>query len=178
MAGPTGGRWFEGLHLGHDFRLSVEAESGDLFGDCQTPQVKTPGKNWGTARGTRWAYGILSPPKTQRTLLRVAIAMSNPFFDHPILNSPYARPARHWELDESGQPTQKILETPSSAEFITPIPKPKKQKKMPRQEGFIFDEGEGYPPRRSSMTTLDHQRGAGIIDRHVACAPRVQASGR
>ena len=28
--------------------------------------------------------------------------MNNPFFDHPILNSPYARPMRHWELDESG----------------------------------------------------------------------------
>jgi len=37
--------------------------------------------------------------------------MPNPFFDQPILNSPYARPERHWELDEQGQPTQKILET-------------------------------------------------------------------
>jgi type III restriction enzyme len=25
--------------------------------------------------------------------------MSNPFFDHPILNSPYEYPARHWEFD-------------------------------------------------------------------------------
>jgi len=31
--------------------------------------------------------------------------MTNPFFDAPILNSPYAYPARHWELDEYGQPT-------------------------------------------------------------------------
>jgi len=73
----------------------------------------------------------------------LAIAMSNPFFDHPILNSPYERPSRHWELDESGQPTQQILETRRRAEFITPIPKPKKQKKTPKQEGFVFDEGEG-----------------------------------
>jgi type III restriction enzyme len=69
--------------------------------------------------------------------------MSNPFFDHPILNSPYERPSWHWELDESGQPTQQILEARRRAEFITPIPKPKKQKKTPKQEGFIFDEGEG-----------------------------------
>lgn len=69
--------------------------------------------------------------------------MSNPFFDHPILNSPYERPSQHWELDESGQPTQQILATRRRAEFITPIPKPKKQKKSPKQEGFIFDEGEG-----------------------------------
>ena len=25
--------------------------------------------------------------------------MANPFFDHPILNSPYECPQRHWELD-------------------------------------------------------------------------------
>jgi len=37
--------------------------------------------------------------------------MSNPFFDQPILNSPYARPTRHWELDGSGQPTQIIKES-------------------------------------------------------------------
>ncbi|MBO4329924.1 MAG: hypothetical protein J5820_04735, partial [Rhodocyclaceae bacterium] len=47
------------------------------------------------------------------------------FFAHPILNSPYERPARHWELDESGLPTQKIIEERRSAKFGTPIPKPK-----------------------------------------------------
>ena len=36
--------------------------------------------------------------------------MSNPFFDHPILNSPYEYPRRHWELDAEGQPTQQIIE--------------------------------------------------------------------
>ncbi len=44
--------------------------------------------------------------------------MSNPFFDHPILNSPYERPTRHWELDDHGQPTQKILETRRHAYFL------------------------------------------------------------
>lgn len=53
--------------------------------------------------------------------------MSNPFFDHPILNSPYTVPVKHWELDESGQPTQKILDFRRPASFITPIPKPKKR---------------------------------------------------
>jgi len=53
--------------------------------------------------------------------------MSNPFFDQPILNSPYEEPARHWQLDESGQPTQKIEEFRRPARFITPIPKPKKR---------------------------------------------------
>ena len=69
--------------------------------------------------------------------------MSNPFFDHPILNSPYEYPSRHWELDEAGQPTQKIIERRRSAKFITPIPKPKKRKGRAAQPGFVFDEGKG-----------------------------------
>jgi type III restriction enzyme len=68
--------------------------------------------------------------------------MSNPFFDHPILNSPYEYPLKHWELDETGQPTQKIIESRRSAKFITPIPKPKKRK-APTQSAFVFDEGKG-----------------------------------
>jgi type III restriction enzyme len=68
---------------------------------------------------------------------------SNPFFDHPILNSPYAIPAQHWELDASGQPTQKIIKTRRRADFITPIPKPKKRKTNATQEVLVFDEGKG-----------------------------------
>jgi len=68
--------------------------------------------------------------------------MSHPFFDHPILNSPYACPQRHWELDPDGQPTQQILPTRRRAEFITPIPKPKKRKKAAQQDEMVFDEGK------------------------------------
>jgi type III restriction enzyme len=68
--------------------------------------------------------------------------MSNPFFDHPILNSPYEYPRRHWELDEAGQPTQRIIDNRRSAKFVTPIPKPKKHKAA-AQKGFVFDEGKG-----------------------------------
>jgi hypothetical protein len=69
--------------------------------------------------------------------------MSNPFFDHPILNSPYDRPMRHWELDHQGQPTQQLIETRRQADFITPIPKPKKRKTSAAQDAFVFDEGKG-----------------------------------
>lgn len=69
--------------------------------------------------------------------------MINPFFDHPILNSPYDCPPRHWELDDDGQPTQQILKTRRPAKFITPIPKPKKRKGVAKQDGFVFDEGAG-----------------------------------
>lgn len=74
--------------------------------------------------------------------------MSNPFFDHPILNSPYERPGRHWELDKSGQPTQRILETRRRAEFITPIPKPKKRKSKEDQSEMVFDEGVGLSTKQ------------------------------
>src|ERR1700730_18382872 len=69
--------------------------------------------------------------------------MAEPFFDHPILNSPYEYPLKHWELDEAGQPTQRIIERRRSAKFITPIPKPKKRKAAATQAGFVFDEGKG-----------------------------------
>ncbi|MCO6457055.1 MAG: DEAD/DEAH box helicase family protein [Pirellulaceae bacterium] len=55
--------------------------------------------------------------------------MPESFFEHPILNSPYEYPSRHWELDATGQPTNRIIESRRIAEFITPIPKPKKRKK-------------------------------------------------
>ena len=69
------------------------------------------------------------------------LTMFNPFFDHPILNSPYECPARHWELDPDGQPTQKVLPRRRAAEFITPVPKPKKRKKADIQAALEFDEG-------------------------------------
>jgi type III restriction enzyme len=67
--------------------------------------------------------------------------MDNLFFERPILNSPYEYPGRHWELDSQGQPTQRIIEKRRGAEFITPIPKPKKRKAT--QESIVFDEGKG-----------------------------------
>jgi type III restriction enzyme len=46
--------------------------------------------------------------------------MDNEFFKRPIINSPYDYPSRYWELDEHGQPTQRIKESRRHAEFITP----------------------------------------------------------
>ncbi|MDZ7583804.1 MAG: DEAD/DEAH box helicase family protein [Thiobacillus sp.] len=74
--------------------------------------------------------------------------MNNQFFDRPILNSPYGYPNKHWELDSSGQPTQQIIESRRPAEFITPIPKPKKRKS--EQASLLFDDGKG-------LSTADQQ---------------------
>jgi type III restriction enzyme len=68
---------------------------------------------------------------------------NNQFFEKPILNSPYVYPARHWELDEDGQPTQRIVESRRSVRFITPIPKPRKRKGKDEQATLVFDEGAG-----------------------------------
>ncbi len=70
--------------------------------------------------------------------------MDNRFFEQPVLNSPYDYPARHWELDQQGQPTQRIVERRRGAEFITPIPKPRKRKgSAEEQQRLVFDEGKG-----------------------------------
>ena len=69
--------------------------------------------------------------------------MGNRFFEQPILNSPYGHPNRHWELDDEGQPTQKIIESRRRAKYIVPIPKPKKRRKSSKQQEFVFDEGRG-----------------------------------
>ena len=68
--------------------------------------------------------------------------MSTEFFSRPILNSPYEYPARHWELDTEGQPTGRQLQSRRAAEFITPIPAPRKIKGK-SQAILNLDEGKG-----------------------------------
>ena len=69
--------------------------------------------------------------------------MEDLFFTHPVLNSPYEYPSRHWELDESGQPTHRISAGRRPAEFRTPIPQPKKTKGQPVQARLAVDEAGG-----------------------------------
>ncbi|MCS1411311.1 MAG: hypothetical protein M2R45_04510 [Verrucomicrobia subdivision 3 bacterium] len=62
--------------------------------------------------------------------------MSGQFFEKPILNSPYEYPKRHWELDEGGQPTGRILDSRRRASFIMAVPTSKKR----GQREIVFDE--------------------------------------
>ena len=80
--------------------------------------------------------------------------MDNQFFEKPILNSPYEYPARHWELDDQGQPTQRIIERRRAAEFITPIPKPRKRKDTPVQFELVFNEGKGLSTEKQQYDTI------------------------
>ena len=79
--------------------------------------------------------------------------MNNLFFEHPILNSPYKYPTQHWELDDHGQPTQRIIESRRRAAFITPIPKPRKRKRSDTQTQFVFDEGKGLSTEDQQYNT-------------------------
>ena len=64
------------------------------------------------------------------------------FFEQPILNSPYAYPGRHWELDGDGQPTNRILEARRRSDLITPVPKPKKRRQGRGQSQMVFGPDE------------------------------------
>ena len=71
-------------------------------------------------------------------------SLADRFFEKPILNSPYEYPAQHWELDEDGQPTNQIIARRRRAEFITPIPKPKRRRQAQGIQGeLVLYSGDG-----------------------------------
>ena len=77
--------------------------------------------------------------------------MDNRFFTHPILNSPYAYPVQHWELDDKGQPTQQTIPARRIAKFVVPIPEAKKHKGKGVQQKLFVDHalterGQQYDP--------------------------------
>ncbi len=74
--------------------------------------------------------------------------MNPKFFEQPVLNSPYEAPGRHWKLDESGQPTHEIVARRRSADFVTPVPKPRRVGRGAPSSGseqamMVLDEGRG-----------------------------------
>ncbi|MFN0095071.1 MAG: BPTD_3080 family restriction endonuclease [Dehalococcoidia bacterium] len=65
--------------------------------------------------------------------------MVTDFFEQPILNSPYAYPERHWELDDFGQPTGALIAGRRGAKFIVPIPKAQ-QRRSSAQRALLESE--------------------------------------
>ena len=79
---------------------------------------------------------------------REKVKLDNPFFEKPIVHSLYEYPARHWELDGQGQPTQRMIKAGRQAKFITPIPKFRKRKDSAIQQlSPIFGDGAGLSNR-------------------------------
>ena len=57
---------------------------------------------------------------------------------------------KHWDLNETGQPTGSLIERRRRAEFITLISKPKKRKGSPKQEELVLHEGRGLTTKKQA----------------------------
>ncbi len=79
--------------------------------------------------------------------------MSEAFFERPILNSPYAVPGRHWELDEQGQPTQQILESRRTARSSRRSRSRRSGRARSRKKSSSSSTKARASPPRSSSTT-------------------------
>ena len=79
--------------------------------------------------------------------------MTKPFYEEPILNSPYTIPTRHHALDDDGQPLDlPPIEGRRRSSLITPVPKAKKQKGKAKQASL----GLGDP---DDLTTAEQAYG-------------------
>jgi type III restriction enzyme len=81
------------------------------------------------------------------------LGTGNPFFDRPILNSPYSYPTQHWELDEEGQPTQRTITGRRAATFVTPIPKAKKRGKSAKTATLPLSDPSGLTTKHQAYDT-------------------------
>ena len=71
------------------------------------------------------------------------------FSEQPILNSPYAYPARHWELGDDGIPTDRVAERRREAKHVVPVPPPRRSSQQPAMQlgvAISTDEGQEYDP--------------------------------
>lgn len=72
--------------------------------------------------------------------------MRQRFFTHPVLNTPYAPPQRHWELDGNGQPTGTVIDQRRPSALASPLPLPKRNHR-PRRRQEKQEEGRGEQER-------------------------------
>ena len=75
--------------------------------------------------------------------------VSSAVIDNPILNSPFAEPSRHWELDENGIPTGSPAPGRRRSEFVVPVPPPKHKVKAQAS----LDLEDEYPKKNSVRVT-------------------------
>ena len=109
------------------------------------------------------------------------MATGIPFFDHPILNSPYECPSKHWELDPDGQPTQQVFSGRREAKFVTPIPKPRKRTGRGSQAKLALEDENGLGLNLSSdeqeYNTAPHPQRASGEGECVATASKRERLG-
>lgn len=95
-------------------------------------------------------------------------SVSEPFFEGPIVNSPYDYPDRHWELDESGQPTEQLIKSRRKVDFITPIPKPKRRSRDQAELGIDDVLGDDKTDQRYHASIIQEVRSEVDRWRHFA----------
>jgi type III restriction enzyme len=83
--------------------------------------------------------------------------MTDAFFARPILNSPYACPTRHWELDDDGQPTNRVVEKRREADFISAVPKARRRRTSDTQTEMVLADAEG-------LSTAEQEYNKAIIN--------------
>lgn len=83
--------------------------------------------------------------------------MTDEFFARPILNSPYQAPARHWELDSDGQPTNRIIDKRREADFISAVPKARRQRAGQSQTELVLADAQG-------LSTAEQEYNKAIIN--------------
>ena len=79
------------------------------------------------------------------------VSMSNPFFEHPILNSPYKIPTRHWELDDQGQPTKKQSRTAVALHSSPQFPNQKSERGLANRGRLFLTKAKDYQLRNKLM---------------------------
>ncbi len=65
------------------------------------------------------------------------------FFEKPVLNIPYAMPTRHWELDDEGRPTDRVIDSRRRSDLISAMPQSKSLKGGQQDELDLSTEGLG-----------------------------------
>lgn len=78
-----------------------------------------------------------------RKAKRPIATMSSRFFDPALLDSPDERPSKRWEPGDDGPPSGRILDACRRAQFIPPIPKPRKSRSAANQQTFVFADDKG-----------------------------------
>ena len=82
------------------------------------------------------------------------------FYEQPVLNSPYERPAQYWELGKNRRPTHKLLKGRRPADFITPIPLSRRQSREQGAMEFdpkaaaLGDDNQRYEPSAIIINNL------------------------
>jgi type III restriction enzyme len=77
------------------------------------------------------------------------------FVEQPIINSPFAKPAVHYELDEDGQPTGNRRDGRRPSQYLVPVPAPRRRR---REQLDLSLDAEGEQSRITENVLINEIR--------------------